>query len=260
MRSRPTTRPLNVLMGKLIMSNTAARSRAAALGAVLAASAMTAGCRTDGEVTASIYPADYRVRHPIALTYAPNTLDLFISRNMTGLDARQAEDLRAFAAEYRRSGRGPMTVLVPVEPNAPAASRRGADAVRSALAAAGVSRAYLQVQSYPGPGNSLASPVRLVFSKLQAKVTSECGQFRTDVGGTGGTIEGWQNRDYYNFGCASQTALANQVADPLDLQRSRVEERSDVLKRMKVFDDARKGSDPSTTWKTEAAAVNGVVN
>ncbi len=157
MRSRPTTRPLNVLMGKLIMSNTAARSRAAALGAVLAASAMTAGCRTDGEVTASIYPADYRVRHPIALTYAPNTLDLFISRNMTGLDARQAEDLRAFAAEYRRSGRGPMTVLVPVEPNAPAASRRGADAVRSALAAAGVSRAYLQVQSYPGPGNSLAS-------------------------------------------------------------------------------------------------------
>jgi pilus assembly protein CpaD len=257
MRSRPLTRSANVLMGKIIMSQNAARSRAAALGAVLAAAALVAGCRTDSDVTASLAPSDYRVRHPIALTYAPNTLDLFISRNMTGLDARQAEDLKAFAAEYRRSGRGPMTVLVPVEPNAPAASRRGADAVRTALAAAGVSRTYLQVQSYPGPSNSLASPVRLVFSKLQAKVTSECGQFRTDIGGTAGTLEGWQNRDYYNFGCASQTALANQVADPIDLQRARVEERSDVVKRMKVFDDARKGTDPSTTWKTEAAAVSG---
>jgi hypothetical protein len=29
---------------------------------------------------------------------------------------------------------------------------------------------------------------------------------------------------------------------------------------MKVFDDARKGVDPSTQWKTEAASVSGSVS
>jgi pilus assembly protein CpaD len=232
-------------------------SRLALLGATAAVALALAGCKGDTGVTGSIVPTDYRVRHPIALTYAPTTLDVFLSRNMAGLDPRQAEDVRAFAADYRRAGRGPMTMLVPTDPAAAAASQRAATAVRSALSRAGVGPAFLQLQRYPGGGDGLADPIRLSYAKMQAKVTSECGTWRSDISGNPASTEGWQNTPHYDFGCSYQTMLANQVDDPIDFQRARQEDRADVLRRMKVFDDARKGTDPSTIWKTDAAKVTG---
>lgn len=243
--------------GGIASSRSVPASRLALLGATAAVALALAGCKSDSGVTGSIVPTDYRVRHPIALTYAPTTLDVFLSRNMAGLDARQAEDVRAFAADYRRTGRGPLTMLVPNDPTAGAASQRAAAAVRSALSAAGVGPAFLQVQRYPGGADGLANPIRLSYAKMQAKVTSECGTWRSDISGNPASTEGWQNTPHYDFGCSYQTMLANQVEDPIDLQRARQEDRADVLRRMKVFDDARKGQDPSTSWKTEAAKVTG---
>ena len=233
----------------------APRSRWAALGLAVLVAGAAAGCKSEA-TTGSLAAQDYRVRHPIALTYAPTTLDVFLSRNMVGVDARQTADLRTFAADYRKNGRGPLTILAPRDPTAPAASDRAAASVRSVLAGAGVSGRYVQVQSYPGNGDSLANPIRLVFSKLQAKVATQCGTWNDDLGESP-QAKSWRNQQHYDFGCSYQTALANQVADPIDLQRGRNEDRADVLRRMKVFDDARKGVDPSTSWKTEQAKVTG---
>ncbi len=213
-----------------------------------------AACQSDGVVTGTTYPNDYRLRHPIGLVNGPTDLDLFVGRNSPGLDPRQAEDLRQFVQDYRANGRGPMMMFVPTS-DRQARNHHGARAVRSALAASGVPEGMIRTTSYAAPAGELAAPVRLSFTKLQAKVMTQCGNFNQDITGTGATLQGWNNKPYFNAGCAYQTAIAAQVADPLDLQRPRAEGRADVLRRMKVFDDARKGIDPSTQWKSEEASV-----
>lgn len=245
---------------------TSLRTRHGTAGACrIAAAALLAfglaGCQSDrGLVTGSVYANDYRVRHPIALANAPVTLDIFAGRNAPGLDPRQSQDLRQFVSDYRANGRGPMMALVPRESGPKGRDdHRGAAAVRHALASLGVGGHSLQLTTYDASGQSpLASPVRLSFVKLQAKVFSECGDFSQDLGYSQG-LESWQNKPIRNSGCAYQTAIAAQIDDPLDLQRPRALDRPDVMQRMKKFDDMRKGQDPSTEWKTESANVSGSV-
>lgn len=229
---------------------------AAALGLLMLA---LAGCSTAPETTSSTLPADYRLRHPIGLVNAPTDLDVFVGRNTSFMDPRQAEDIRTFALDYRRQGRGPLMVLVPSDSGRglPAANHRGVQAIRAVLAQSGVSGTMIQAASYATPGDPMAAPVRLTFAKLQAKVMSRCGEWPADISGSAASLDGWQNRPYHNFGCAYQTQIANQVDDPLDLVRPRSESRADVARRMKVFDDARKSVDPSTAWKTGTASVAG---
>ncbi len=222
---------------------------------LIAAALPLAACKRDAVITGTIYPDDYRQRHPIALTNEPETLDVFVGRNMAGLDARQLKDVRTLAQDFRQAGRGPITMYVPSSTSTPAASHRGAQAVRSALASAGVGGAYVRTATYQGSGDSLASPVRLSYVKLQAKVQSQCGDWSHDTGGVAATTDSWQNKNERNFGCAYQNMIAQQIDDPIDLQRPRTEDRSDVQRRMKVFESIRSGADPSIGWKSEGATV-----
>jgi len=222
---------------------------------LIAAALPLAACKRDAVITGTIYPDDYRQRHPIALTNEPETLDVFVGRNMAGLDARQLKDVRTLAQDFRQAGRGPITMYVPSGTSTPAASHRGAQAVRSALASAGVGGAYVRTATYQGSGDSLASPVRLSYVKLQAKVQSQCGNWSHDIGGIAATTDSWQNKNERNFGCAYQNMIAQQIDDPIDLQRPRTEDRSDVQRRMKVFESIRGGADPSIGWKSEGATV-----
>jgi pilus assembly protein CpaD len=237
----------------------AARRRWRPLAAMGLLALSLAGCSTAAtETTSSTLPADYRLRHPIGLVNAPTDLDIFVGRNAGSLDSRQADDIRRFAQDFRRDGRGPMLLMVPShKPGLPVANHRGVQAVRSELAANGVSGGMVQVTTYESPGDPMGAPVRLTFAKLQAKVMTRCGEWPADVAGNAASLEGWENRSYHNFGCAYQTAIANQVDDPVDLVRPRQEARADVQRRMKVFDDARKSIDPSTAWKTGSASVSG---
>jgi pilus assembly protein CpaD len=99
-----------------------------------------------------------------------------------------------------------------------------------------------------------AAPVRLSFQKLQAKVASKCGLWPQDLAG-GSTAESWHNRPYHNLGCAYQTMIAAQVANPIDLVRPRAEGPMDVQRRTKDIEALRKGEDPSTKWNKDDAKI-----
>ena len=75
--------------------NTEAKHRRRAPAFVLLAVLAPAlgGCFTDRVVTGSVYPHDYRERHPIVLTESARILDLF-AIGPDGLGYRQAGDLR----------------------------------------------------------------------------------------------------------------------------------------------------------------------
>ena len=226
---------------------------AVSLAALVAFGLLGAACsRHAGEATGSIAQSpDYRERHPIVVGAAPRKLDIYPMRGASGLDIRQADDVRAFVAEYRAAGQG--VLRVGVANNGPA-TQATLGHVRKALGEAGVSGQYVAIVHYQTDDPVAVAPVRLSFSKLQAKVDSICGQWWTDFNGAG-TAETFRNQSPSNFGCAYQTSIAAQVANPIDLDRPRQETSIDVLKRSKDIDTLRQHKDPSTDWKVNSTSV-----
>ncbi|MGL4495422.1 MAG: CpaD family pilus assembly lipoprotein, partial [Beijerinckiaceae bacterium] len=104
--------------------------------ALLAATTLAA-CAREPKHTGSVpdYPAEYRDRHPIVLATAEHGLDIYTVGTSRDLDARQKAELRAFAQDYQKSGRGAVRVLVPRGVNG--ATNPGIHIVRSVLASAG---------------------------------------------------------------------------------------------------------------------------
>lgn len=215
-------------------------------------------CAKKSEITDSIVPSDVRERHPIVLRDAPQSLDVFIGRAGAGLDSRQAEDVAAFAGEYRRRGRGGLVAQVPTGMQREIAARDTLESIRRALARGGVSPGTLSVRTYPVQDPGLASPIRLTFASLQAAVPHDCAQWPDDAG-----VSSWKsdasNKSLWNFGCANQALLAAQVADPIDLVRSRSEGRADIAKRMNAIGKLREGKDPSTQYRQETPQINSTV-
>jgi pilus assembly protein CpaD len=216
--------------------------------------ALLAGCGTvDRTVTSSIPMDDYRNRHPILITETPHAIDLFPSPEVRGIDQHVAAQVRDFAQDYRVSGQGPITVLVPANE---IHARGQVEAIRRSLAHAGIT-APLQVTSYPVTNPSLASPIRLSFLGLKAKVAHRCGQWPNDLA-SGSSTEGWQNRPYWNLGCATQATLAAEVADPRDLVAPAGEDPADTMMRSRPISAIRKGTDPVTDWKTRNPSISSV--
>jgi pilus assembly protein CpaD len=238
------------------MTKTTVRRKAARslLAAVLLAAGLGACDRK--ELALQPYPLDVRERHPIMLRDGVKTLDVFATRG--GLDERQTVDVHAFAADYRRSGRGAMVAEVPKGPGRDMSSQAGMDAVRRALSQSGVSPASVRIGTYDASDPMMAAPIRLSYAGLKAEVPHECGQWPHDLGASQ-FRNGLENRSYWNFGCAYQANFAAQVADPVDLVRAKTEGRIDTAKRMYGIDQIRKGKDPSTEYRQEATKINQTV-
>jgi pilus assembly protein CpaD len=228
--------------------------------AVLALSALLGGCakRAPEGDTLAYGPEDVRERHPIVLRDAPRSLDVFVGRSGSTLDARQAEDVASFAREFRRSGKGGLVAEVPTGDRRDRAAHDTLNGIRAALSRGGVSPAVLSVRSYPVRDPGLTSPIRLTFASLQASVAHSCGQWPTDLGASDFRFSA-SNAPYWNFGCTSQATLAAQIADPIDLVRSRDEGRPDIVKRMGAITKLREGRDPSTQYRQQTPQINSAV-
>jgi pilus assembly protein CpaD len=219
-------------------------------------SALLAGCggTVDRIVPTSVPMEDYHNRHPILLAETAHTLDIFPSPKAVGLDHRTASQVRDFARDYRQNGHGPITVLVPAIGGA--YGRGELAEIRRGLAAAGI-EAPLQVVSYPIVNPALASPIRLRFVGLKAKVADKCGDWPNDLA-SGSSVEGWENKPYWNLGCATQSALAAQVADSRDLVTPAGDDPADTIMRSRAIAAMRKGTDPVTDWKTKNVSISSV--
>lgn len=207
---------------------------------------LLAGCSTFKPTQKAFAPDEYDLRHPIRLAENVRHLDVFT--NGPKLDRRQHQDVIGFAREYASQGRGGITIAVPQ-----GSGHHDLAAIRQALSAGGAS-GHMQVTPYSADHTMGAAPVRLSFRKLEARVSSQCGQWPADLAGAK-DLETWQNRPYHNLGCSYQSMIAAQVADPLDLVRPRLEGPIDVAKRTKDIEALRKSEDPSTKWAKDDAKI-----
>ena len=215
-----------------------------------------AGCaNVDRMKTSSIPMDDYRNRNPILLAETMQKLDIFPAPEIGGIDRYSAAQVSEFGRLYRAGGQGPIDVFVPRGGPAPM-PRNAILAIRRALAAGGA-RPPVRVAYYPVTNPKLASPIRLSFMGLKAKIADRCGQWPSDLA-SGSTLQGWQNKPYWNFGCSYQSALAAQVADPRDLVGPRAEDHADTQMRTRAIESLRKGKDPTTDWKTKNRSISSV--
>jgi pilus assembly protein CpaD len=208
-------------------------------------------CANNNRVVTSNKVVDYHDVHPITLIEGERTIDIFAAGGGGTIGMRQIADIRAFAIEYRRSGNGPLYMAVP---RGNKLAVKSIASIREALQAGGISPVHASYQTAGGPGS--IAPVKLTFARLEAKVASRCGLWPSDLNGNGGTLDGWTNNHWENYGCATQTMIAAQVADPLDLVRGRPETPGDPMRRVNVLMLYRQGQPTAVQYPDAAAKIN----
>jgi len=214
----------------------------AALAAVIAgATIVLSGCgaNRDGMTTGSI-PDDYRTRHPITVTEVEHTLDLPIASGDRNLSINTKDTIAGFTQDYLSMSSGTIQIMVPQgSPNAAAASIMRKQ-IRAELIGKGIPAPRIIETTYQAAASGDAAPVRLSFVASTA-VTDQCGQWPEDLADN--TV---MNRNWHNFGCATQNNLAAQIANPMDLIAPRGMAPIDAARRSKVIGLYREGKDTAS--------------
>jgi pilus assembly protein CpaD len=220
--------------------------RALRIAGALAAVAVVLGAcmHTEEAVTASI-PEDYRLRHPIAIQEADRSVVVFVGHARGGLSASQRADVIDLAQTWLREGTGAISADVPVDtPNARAAADSFRE-IQALLSSAGVPPRGIIVRRYHPEDPRQMATIRLNYPKISA-VAGPCGVWPDDLGPSIKNKGYYDNKSYYNFGCAYQRNMAAMVDNPSDLVQARPETPAYTARRTEGFEKYRKGN-PTTT-------------
>jgi pilus assembly protein CpaD len=110
---------------------------------------------------------------------------------------------------------------------------------------AGVPNNGIVIRTFDAAGQK-SSWLRLHYPLMVAHA-GPCGLWPDDVGADY-DVKHFQNKEYYNFGCAQQRNIAAMVANPSDLVQPRAETPPYEGKRSYQMDKWRKGENPTTTY------------
>ena len=216
-------------------------------GAFVGLAVVLGACTHTDEVLTASVPNDYRLRHPIAIQEADQSVVILVARGRGGLSASQRADVIGLAQTWLREGTGAINADVPVDtPNA----RTAADSMReiqALLAAAGVPTRGLVVRHYHPENPRVMAAIRLNYPKISA-IAGPCGLWPEDLGPSIKNKSYFENKSYYNFGCAYQRNMAAMVDNPSDLIQPRPETPPYTARRTTGFEKYRKGNTTTTTY------------
>ena len=157
------------------------RHRAFRLAGALFGLAVLGACTHTGEPVAVSYPDDYRLRHPIALQEADQSVMVFVGNARGALSASQRADVLGMAQTWLRDGTGVISADVPVDtPNARAAADSFRE-IQALLAAAGVPPNDVVVRHYHPQDPRQMAAIRLNYPRISA-VAGPCGLWPEDLG------------------------------------------------------------------------------
>jgi pilus assembly protein CpaD len=218
------------------------------LSAIASLSVVLGACNFTGSeaVTASV-PDDYRQRHPIAIQEADRSIVIFVGHARGGLSDSQRSDVLGLAQVWMREGTGAIVVEVPVDtPNARAAASAFSE-IRTLLAEGGVPPRGITLRHYHPDNPRTLATIRLNYPKIVA-VAGPCGLWPENLGPSILNGRYSENKEYYNFGCASQRNLAAMIDNPADLEQPRSETAAYTARRTAAFEKYRKGEPTSSPY------------
>jgi pilus assembly protein CpaD len=184
--------------------------------------------------TTGAVPDDYRLNHPIAVEEQVATLDVPVGLYTGQLSDAAKANVVGFGQKFQASGSSRIAVVAPSgSPNQQVAAGVAVE-IEDVLRRSGIPSEAIDYRVYHAGSDERNAPVRVAFSRI-AGHTAPCGPWPDQV-----TVNG-QNRNYFNFGCASQQNLAAMVANPLDLLYPRGLTPADAARRADVLEKYRKG-------------------
>ena len=210
------------------------RSRKSVGFAAAAFATLLAGCANVHDIEVGSVPDDYRTNHPIMISEKAHNIDIPVASSDTDLNFGRISMVRGFAAEYRENASGSVQIMTPVGSANAAAASRLAGQIKKVLVEEGVPSRKIAYQSYQAAAQNDAAPVRLSFTAIGAH-TAQCGRWPNDL-----VLNTMENKHYENFGCATQSNLAAQIANPSDLIAPRGMSPIDAQRRDVVIGNYRK--------------------
>ena len=219
-----------------------------AAAALLGASAALGACtHTDQNTVTGSIPTDYRERHPIAIQEANRATEVFVGHARGGLTTAQRSDIAGLAETWLREGTGGIIIDMPVNtPNARVATDSLRE-IKAILTAGGVPPRGITVRNYRPADPRLFATIRVNYPRITADA-GPCGLWPEDLGPSIKNKGYFDNRGYYNFGCANQRNLAAMVDNPSDLVQPRSEASAYTARRTVVLDKYRKGEGTATVY------------
>ena len=210
----------------------------------LLALALATGCgkaNYDDRSTGSI-PLDFRERHPIVITDQTRVLDVPVGVGDAVLPDGTRETILGFLARYRAESEGVIQISRPVGSGNEATAAAAASETASLLALAGVDAGLIVRTTYDAGGAS-SGPIRLAYTAIRGTV-GPCGQWPEDLASP---EQNHDNRNYHNFGCATQANLAAQIANPTDLLHPRAPSPLDAGRENAIIAEVRESGNPAPT-------------
>jgi pilus assembly protein CpaD len=210
------------------------------MGALVGLSSALGACTTSGDVVTASVPEDYRLRHPIAIEEADRSVVIFVGHARGGLSASQRADVAGLAQTWVREGTGAIVADVPVDtPNARAAANSFQE-IQALLAAGGVPQRGITLRHYHPDDPRTFAAIRLSYPRIAA-VAGPCGLWPANLGPSITNNDYFENKSYYNFGCAYQRNMAAMIDNPADLEQPRAETAAYTTRRTAAFEKYRKG-------------------
>jgi len=234
-RLLPSPRLAAILLGSL------------ALGATLGACAPR-----EPQFTGSIDTDGYRTRHPIVVEEGNETLDIPVGVQGAHLSAKLAATVEAFGRESRRQGASGVTMMVPSGSANEVAAHRQSREIAAALTRGGVPAHAIERRVYEAVGPEDVAPIRIAYPRIVARVPHECGEWPRQA------TSDFVNRDYWNFGCATQANIAAMVENPADLVAPAPLGPTDATRRAVVLQAYRKGEKTKSNFSLPAPSASQV--
>jgi pilus assembly protein CpaD len=219
------------------------------LGALLGAAGMLGACTDTSDefgVTARI-PEDYRLRHPIAIQEAERSVVIFVGHARGVLSASQRADVIGLARIWVSEGTGAIVADVPVDTQNARAAASSFREIQTLLIASGVPPRAISLHRYQPDDLRTLPTIRLSYPKIAA-VAGPCGLWPEDLGPSIKDRGYFDNKSYYNFGCAYQRNMAAMIDNPSDLVQPRAETPAYTKRRTEGFDKYRQGNATATNY------------
>jgi len=222
-----------------IVSTSPSDRRRPVVTAIVAAGLVVAlaGCarQVQSYETTGAVPDDYRLNHPIAIEEQVETLDIPVGLYTGRLTGAARSNVVFFAQKFRSSGSRLIAVVAPSGSANQDVAAGIAVEIEDVLAQTGIAPEAIDYRVYRAAADERNAPVRIAFSRV-AGHTAPCGPWPDQA-----TVNG-QNRNYANFGCATQQNLAAMVDNPLDLLYPRGLTPADAARRADVLEKYRRGA------------------
>jgi len=211
-------------------------------GSLVAAALALGGCanHSSQHFTVGSTTDNYKTRHPIIIDEKEHTHDVPVASDAFDLPLSHASAVEGFADRFLTSANGRILVMVPKGSSNQRAARRIADKVVRTLEKRGIPAHRVQMVSYDAHAHGATAPVRLSYSAIKASVEG-CGKWKKDLTSSS------ENKNYHNFGCATQNNLAAMIANPADLLGPRGMSSVDAARRGNVIEGYRSGESTPTT-------------